>query len=182
MSIDIFVDMSNLFSRNVRNRAVEKLSTEDLAVTIEDITIFNSGLAYIDATAFHNLTSLKTLNLAENALTDFPDISKNAALEELDLYANKIQLFIHNFTNLPKALVRIILIENEIDWIPNEWFDLPNLEYIALSKNKLKKFPGGSFINCQSLRYLSVDQNEIDSLTVPNMRPFVGNDSQLVHL
>ena len=28
----------------------------------------------------------------------------------------------------------------------------------------------------------SVDQNEIDSLTVPNMRPFVGNDSQLVHL
>ena len=24
-----------------------------------------------------------------------------------DLYANKIQLFIHNFTNLPKALVRM---------------------------------------------------------------------------
>ena len=23
-----------------------------------------------------------------------------------------------------------ILIENEIDWIPNEWFDLPNLEYM----------------------------------------------------
>lgn len=28
----------------------------------------------------------------------------------------------------------------------------------------------------------SVDQNEIGSLTVPNMRPFFGNDSQLVHL
>jgi len=24
-----------------------------------------------------------------------------------DLYANKIQLFLHNFTNLPKALVRM---------------------------------------------------------------------------
>ena len=39
MSIDIFVDMSNLFSRNVRNRAVEKLSTEDIAVTIEDMYV-----------------------------------------------------------------------------------------------------------------------------------------------
>ncbi|XP_078366293.1 uncharacterized protein LOC144650486 [Oculina patagonica] len=48
--------------------------------------------------------------------------------------------------------------------------------------NKLKKFPAASFINCKSLRYLSVDKNEIDSLTLPNMRPFFGNDSQLVHL
>lgn len=35
--IDIFVNMSNVFSRNIRNLAVEKLSTEDLAVTTEDM-------------------------------------------------------------------------------------------------------------------------------------------------
>jgi len=62
------------------------------------------------------------------------------------------------------------------------YFVVVLLYYRALSRNKLKKFPGGSFKNCQSLRYLSVDQNEIVSLTVPNMRPFFGKDSQLVHL
>ncbi|XP_022792619.1 adenylate cyclase-like [Stylophora pistillata] len=167
---------------NIRNRGVQKLNPENLVVSITEITIFESGLKYVNATAFHNLTGLKKLNLAQNELTDFPDISKNSLLEELDLYANKIQLFSHNFTSFPKALKRIILIDNLIDWIPNEWFDLPQLEYIALSKNKLKKFPSDSFINCRSLRYLSVDQNEIGRLSVPNMQPFFGNDSALVHL
>ena len=37
MSIDIFVDMSNLFSRDIKNRPVEKLSNEDFAVTIENM-------------------------------------------------------------------------------------------------------------------------------------------------
>jgi len=37
MYIDIFVNMSNVFSRNIRNLAVEKLSTEDFAVTTEDM-------------------------------------------------------------------------------------------------------------------------------------------------
>ncbi|XP_022792609.1 lumican-like [Stylophora pistillata] len=167
---------------NIRYYGVQKLNPENLVVGTTEITIFESGLKYVNATAFHNLTGLKKLNLAQNELTDFPDISKNSLLEELDLYANKIQLFSHNFTSLPKALKRIILIDNLIDWIPNEWFDLPDLEYLALSKNKLKKFPSDSFINCRSLRYLSVDQNEIGRLSVPNMQPFFGNDSALVHL
>ena len=37
MYIDILVDILNLFSRNIKNRAVEKLSTEDLAVTINEM-------------------------------------------------------------------------------------------------------------------------------------------------
>ncbi|KAJ7372476.1 hypothetical protein OS493_018983 [Desmophyllum pertusum] len=169
--------------KNIRNKVIQNLNPEDLVKTIEVIKIFNSGMVFIDAKTFHNLTSLRTLNLAKNALTAFPDISKNAALEEIDFYGNKIQMFVSNFSViLPKALKKIILIDNAIDWIPNEWFDLPNLEYIALSMNNLKKFPGASFINCKSLRFLSVDQNEIESITQPNMRPFFGNNSQLVHL
>lgn len=38
MHIDIFVDiLMNLFSRNIKNRAVEKLNNEDLAVTIDEM-------------------------------------------------------------------------------------------------------------------------------------------------
>ena len=37
VSIDIFVNMSNLFSRDIKNRRVEKLSNEDFAVTIENM-------------------------------------------------------------------------------------------------------------------------------------------------
>ena len=37
MYVDIFVDTLNLFSRNIKNRAVEKLSTEDLAITIDEM-------------------------------------------------------------------------------------------------------------------------------------------------
>ncbi|XP_066019549.1 leucine-rich repeat protein soc-2 homolog [Pocillopora verrucosa] len=117
-----------------------------------------------------------------NNLNDFPDLSTNTALRELDLYQNKIRLWRHNYTALPKNLEKIILIDNEFDWIPEKWFDLPNLKYIALSKNKLKRFPGAAFINCRSLEYLSVDYNEITSITCPNLQPFYGNNSQLLHL
>ncbi|XP_074619049.1 uncharacterized protein LOC141877908 isoform X1 [Acropora palmata] len=171
-------------SLTIKNRIIETLSPEDLAVndSLLSIEIYNSGLEFINASTFHQLTKLEKLKLAENKLKDFPDISKNVALQELDLYANQINLWRHNFTALPKELTRIILIDNKIDWIPDSWFDLPKLEYIGLSKNNLKKFPGSSFVNCKSLIYLGIDANEILSLSVSNLKPFYGNDSQLVHL
>ncbi|XP_015754063.1 PREDICTED: protein slit-like [Acropora digitifera] len=83
---------------------------------------------------------------------------------------------------MSQSIYLSILIDNKIDWIPDSWFDLPKLEYIGLSKNNLKKFPGSSFVNCKSLIYLGIDANEILSLSVSNLKPFYGNDSQLVHL
>ncbi|KAK2566263.1 Cartilage oligomeric matrix protein [Acropora cervicornis] len=164
-------------SLTIKNRIIETLSPEDLAVndSLLSIEIYNSGLEFINASTFHQLTKLEKLKLAENKLKDFPDISKNVALQELDLYANQINLWRHNFTALPKELTRIILIDNKIDWIPDSWFDLPKLEYIGLSKNNLKKFPGSSFVNCKSLIYLNVSNNAIYSIST-------GAFSGLIHL
>ena len=42
-------------------------------------------------------------------------------------------MIINDFLSLTINLFFIldsILIDNQIDWIPNEWFDLPNLEYM----------------------------------------------------
>ncbi|XP_078366394.1 uncharacterized protein LOC144650562 [Oculina patagonica] len=166
----------------VRNKVIKIVRNEQLPKSFTEIKIFKSQLQDIEDEAFHNLTQLRKLNLAMNELNDFPDLSTNTALQELDLYQNKIRLWRHNYTALPKNLIKIILIENQLDWIPDKWFDLPNLRYIALSMNKLKKFPGAAFINCRSLKYLSVDYNEITSITYPNLKPFFGNDSQLLHL
>ncbi|XP_074619052.1 uncharacterized protein LOC141877910 isoform X2 [Acropora palmata] len=171
---------------SIRYMIIKTLSQEDLLAgndSLLSIEIYNSGLeSILNASTFHPLTKLKTLKLAENKLKDFPDISKNVALQELDLYANQIKLWRHNFTALPKELTRIILIGNKIDWIPDSWFDLPKLEYISLSYNNLKRFPGSSFVNCKSLIYLGIDANQISFLSVTNLNPFYGNDSKLVHL
>lgn len=169
-------------SLTVRNKIIQTLNPEDLSDALTYIKIYNSGLNFINVTTFHKLTNLQTLKLPQNSLRDFPDISKNVALIELDLYSNQIKLHSYNFTALPRELIRIILTENEIDWIPDNWFDLPKLEYIGLSKNKLKRFPDASFVNCKSLIYLGLDANEISSISVTNLKPFYGNDSQLVHL
>ncbi|XP_015754107.1 PREDICTED: carboxypeptidase N subunit 2-like isoform X1 [Acropora digitifera] len=171
-------------SLTIRYKIIKTLSQEDLLAANDSLTsieIYNSGLESI-LNAFHPLTKLKTLKLAQNQLKDFPDISKNVALQELDLYANQIKLWRHSFTALPKELTRINLISNKIDWIPDSWFDLPNLEYIGLSYNNLKRFPGSSFVNCKSLIYLGIDANQISFLSVTNLKPFYGNGSKLVHL
>ncbi|XP_015754108.1 PREDICTED: leucine-rich repeat-containing G-protein coupled receptor 5-like isoform X2 [Acropora digitifera] len=147
-------------SLTIRYKIIKTLSQEDLLAANDSLTsieIYNSGLESI-LNAFHPLTKLKTLKLAQNQLKDFPDISKNVALQELNLISNKI------------------------DWIPDSWFDLPNLEYIGLSYNNLKRFPGSSFVNCKSLIYLGIDANQISFLSVTNLKPFYGNGSKLVHL
>ncbi|XP_031564283.1 uncharacterized protein LOC116299704 isoform X2 [Actinia tenebrosa] len=155
---------------------------DELPVSLVTMSIHSSSLTTLGETVFHNLTLLKSLSITHNPLKDFPDLSKNSALQKLDLYNNKIKLWNHNYTALPSSLERIILIKNEIDWIPDNWFKLPNLKYIALSYNKLKTFPGHAFINCGQLKYLSVDHNQIEKISYPNLEPFFGNNSQLVHL
>nr|AXL14330.1 mega-thrombospondin [Nematostella vectensis] len=168
-------------SLTVRIYTVTEL-TEMLPDTLTEVEFIKTSLSSIADDVFHNLTALEKLKLPYNNLKDFPDISKCAALKELDLYKNSIKLWRHNVTSLPKTLERIILIENELDWIPDNWFDLPNLEYIGLSHNKLKSFPGSAFVNNILLRYVSVDNNQIDRISYPNLEPFFQNRSQLVHL
>ncbi|XP_015747445.1 PREDICTED: uncharacterized protein LOC107327209 [Acropora digitifera] len=95
----------------IKNRIIKTLSQEDLLAandSLLSIEIYSSGLeSILNASTFHPLTKLKTLKLAENQLKDFPDISKNVALQELDLYANQIKLWRHSFTALPKELTRM---------------------------------------------------------------------------
>ncbi|XP_068721591.1 uncharacterized protein [Montipora capricornis] len=172
----------NLEILTVQNYIIKTIRNGQLPKRLTKIRILKAQLKYIEEEVFHNLTQLDKLSLAMNDLEEFPDLSTNTALTELDLLSNKIRLWRYNYTVLPKNLVKIILIDNQLDWIPDNWFDLPNLKYIALSMNKLKAFPGTAFINCRSLQYVSVDFNDIKQLSHPNLKQFFGNDSQLLHL
>ncbi|XP_074618758.1 uncharacterized protein LOC141877629 isoform X2 [Acropora palmata] len=142
----------------VQNKVIKIIRNGQLSKSLTKVKFFGTQLRYIEEEAFHNLTQMEDLNLANNDLHEFPDLSTNTALKEL------------------------ILIDNQIDWIPEKWFDLPNLKYIALSMNKLKALPGTAFVNCKSMQYLSADFNEIKEITYPNLKPLFGNDSQLLHL
>ncbi|KAK2566477.1 Cartilage oligomeric matrix protein [Acropora cervicornis] len=149
----------------VQNKVIKIIRNGQLSKSLTKVKFFGTQLRYIEEEAFHNLTQMEDLNLANNDLHEFPDLSTNTALKELDLLSNRIRLWRHNYTILPRSLEKIILIDNQIDWIPEKWFDLPNLKYIALSMNKLKALPGTAFVNCKSMQYLNLSNNHISRIS-----------------
>ncbi|XP_063282547.1 extracellular matrix protein 2 isoform X2 [Pelobates fuscus] len=145
---------------------------QGLPATIEEIYLENNEIEDIVETAFNHTTNLHTVILRHNKLEEASITPMtwilHENLESLDLSYNK---FYHVPSYLPKSLLHLVLVGNQIERIPGYVFAHmnPGLEYLYLTSNKLTNdgidpisFHGAY----HSLREIFLDHNELQSVPV----------------
>eukprot|EP00794_Sanderia_malayensis_P016720 gene16720-18414_t len=168
---------------NVYNKgSVQEITENGLSSAITSLKIRGTGLQTIHPRAFGQLRNLLHLSLIMNQLKELPDLTNCTKLEYLDVFSNQIEISVHKYQFLPKSLKGINFIQNKIYKFPDQYFDLPNLEHLAMSGNQMTVFPKKAMHNITNLKFLSIDQNHLKSISVSDLAPLKHNDTKLIHL
>uniref|UniRef100_A0A8C0IRH4 Extracellular matrix protein 2 n=1 Tax=Chelonoidis abingdonii TaxID=106734 RepID=A0A8C0IRH4_CHEAB len=140
---------------------------QGLPTSIEELYLENNQIEEISEICFNhtsniNIIVLKHNKLEENRIAPLAWINQEN-LESIDLSYNKLY---HVPSYLPKSLLHLVLIGNQIERIPGYVFGhmKPGLEYLYLSFNKLNNEgidPVSFYGAYRSLRELFLDHNEL---------------------
>ncbi|NXM30108.1 OMD protein, partial [Oxyruncus cristatus] len=115
---------------------------------------------------FSNMKNLMQLNLCNNKLQTMPP-DLPSSLMHLSLENNSISYIPENyFHRLPK-IIALRMSHNNLQNIPRDTFNLPNLLELNLGHNKLKQV----FYIPRSLQHLYIEGNEIENINVTLMCP-----------
>ncbi|XP_062977261.1 osteomodulin [Elgaria multicarinata webbii] len=146
------------------NRAIEDL----VNVTMLDLCNNHLEDSQLKGTHFSNMKNLMQINLCNNRLQSMPpDIP--ISLMYLSLENNSISFIPDNyFQKLPK-LTALRMSYNNLQDVPYNAFNLPNLVELNLGHNKLKK----AFYVPRSLQHLYIEDNEIEAINVTLMCPSI---------
>ncbi|XP_068108098.1 extracellular matrix protein 2 isoform X2 [Hyperolius riggenbachi] len=145
---------------------------EGLPASLEELYLENNEIEEISETSLNHTTNLNTIVLRNNKLeeTRIAPLTwiLHQNLESIDLSYNK---FYQVPSYLPKSLLHLVLVGNQIERIPGYIFAHlnPGLEYLYLSFNKLDNdgldpisFHGAY----HSLREIFLDYNELTSVPI----------------
>ncbi|NXL35949.1 ECM2 protein, partial [Glaucidium brasilianum] len=147
-----------------------RIIPQGLPATLEELYLENNQIEEVSEICFNhtrniNVIVLKHNKLEEHRIAPLAWINQEN-LESIDLSYNKLY---HVPSYLPKSLLHLILIGNQIERIPGYVFGhmKPGLEYLYLSFNKLTDDgidPVSFFGAYHSLRELFLDHNELKSI------------------
>ncbi|XP_064310279.1 extracellular matrix protein 2 [Phalacrocorax carbo] len=147
-----------------------RIIPQGLPATLEEIYLENNQIEEVSEICFNhtrniNVIVLKHNKLEEHRIAPLAWINQEN-LESIDLSYNKLY---HVPSYLPKSLLHLILVGNQIERIPGYVFGhmKPGLEYLYLSFNKLTDDgidPVSFFGAYHSLRELFLDHNELKSV------------------
>ncbi|NXX13677.1 ECM2 protein, partial [Podargus strigoides] len=147
-----------------------RIIPQGLPTTLEELYLENNQIEEVSEICFNhtrniNVIVLKHNKLEEHRIAPLAWINQEN-LESIDLSYNKLY---HVPSYLPKSLLHLILIGNQIERIPGYVFAhmKPGLEYLYLSFNKLTDdgIDSVSFFGAyHSLRELFLDHNELKSV------------------
>ncbi|XP_010143620.1 PREDICTED: extracellular matrix protein 2 [Buceros rhinoceros silvestris] len=147
-----------------------RIIPQGLPATLEELYLENNQIEEVSEICFNhtrniNVIVLKHNKLEEHRIAPLAWINQEN-LESIDLSYNKLY---HVPSYLPKSLLHLILIGNQIERIPGYVFGhmTPGLEYLYLSFNKLADDgidPVSFFGAYHSLRELFLDHNELKSV------------------
>lgn len=145
---------------------------QGLPASIEELHLEHNQIEEISETSFNQTNNLHTIILRHNKLEE-SRIAPLAwiyheTLESIDLSYNKL---VHVPSYLPKPLLHLVLMGNQIERIPGYVFGHmePGLEYLYLSFNKLVSDgidPVSLFGAYHSLRELYLDHNDLENVPV----------------
>uniref|UniRef100_G1SUW0 Extracellular matrix protein 2 n=1 Tax=Oryctolagus cuniculus TaxID=9986 RepID=G1SUW0_RABIT len=147
-----------------------RIIPQGLPASIEELYLENNQIEEISETCFNHTRKISVIvlrynKIEENRIAPLAWISQEN-LESIDLSYNKLY---HVPGHLPKSLLHLVLIGNQIERIPGYVFGHmePGLEYLYLSFNKLTDdgIDRVSFYGAyDSLRELFLDHNDLKSI------------------
>ncbi|NXO05288.1 ECM2 protein, partial [Rhinopomastus cyanomelas] len=147
-----------------------RIIPQGLPATLEELYLENNQIEEVSEICFNhtrniNVIVLKHNKLEEHRIAPLAWINQEN-LESIDLSYNKLY---HVPSYLPKSLLHLVLIGNQIERIPGYVFGhmKPGLEYLYLSFNKLTDDgidPVSFFGAYRSLRELFLDHNDLKSV------------------
>lgn len=108
------------------------------------------------------LKHLQSLDLSENHIKTIPDGVCDVGLVELKLAGNKVTELSQAFCTgeLAKCLRLLDLSRNELDQLPNNFFELKGLVTLKMDCNKLQFLPR-LFGKLSQLKFLSASNNKL---------------------
>ncbi|XP_063147945.1 extracellular matrix protein 2 isoform X2 [Candoia aspera] len=143
---------------------------QGLPCSIEELYLDNNQIEEITEICFNHTENINTIVLRHNKLEESRIAPlawiNHENLESIDLSYNKLYQVP---SYLPKSLVHLVLIGNQIDRIPGFVFGhmRPGLEYLYLSFNKLDDYgvdPVSFYGAYHSLREMFLDHNQLKSV------------------
>ncbi|PKU35608.1 osteomodulin [Limosa lapponica baueri] len=108
---------------------------------------------------FSNMKNLMQLNLCNNKLQTMPP-DLPSSLMYLSLENNSISYIPENYFNRLPKIIALRMSHNNLQNIPRNTFNLPNLTELNLGHNKLKEV----FYIPRSLQHLYIEGNDIESM------------------
>ncbi|NXP23605.1 ECM2 protein, partial [Scytalopus superciliaris] len=147
-----------------------RIIPQGLPATLEELYLENNEIEEVSEICFNHTRNINVIGLKHNKLEEHRIAPlawiNQENLESIDLSYNKLY---HVPSYLPKSLLHLVLIGNQIERIPGYVFGhmKPGLEYLYLSFNKLTDDsidPVSFFGAYHSLRELFLDHNELKSV------------------
>ncbi|KAA0720851.1 Leucine-rich repeats and immunoglobulin-like domains protein 3 [Triplophysa tibetana] len=136
------------------------------AVNLSSLILANNKISRISSERLASLHALETLDLSNNNIMEmqsgaFPPL----ALRSLFLNSNRISLLEHGcFSNVSGSLLVLQLNKNRLNSIPAKVFQLPHLQHLELSRNRVRRVEGLTFQGLHSLLSLKIQKNGITRL------------------
>ncbi|KFP75172.1 Extracellular matrix protein 2, partial [Acanthisitta chloris] len=147
-----------------------RIIPQGLPATLEELYLENNQIEEVSEICFNHTRNINVIGLKHNKLEEHRIAPlawiNQENLESIDLSYNKLY---HVPSYLPKSLLHLVLIGNQIERIPGYVFGhmKPGLEYLYLSFNKLSDDgidPVSFFGAYHSLRELFLDHNELKAV------------------
>ncbi|NWS20254.1 ECM2 protein, partial [Pachyramphus minor] len=147
-----------------------RIIPQGLPATLEELYLENNQIEEVSEICFNHTRNINVIGLKHNKLEEHRIAPlawiNQENLESIDLSYNKLY---HVPSYLPKSLLHLVLIGNQIERIPGYVFGhmKPGLEYLYLSFNKLTDDgidPVSFFGAYHSLRELFLDHNELKAV------------------
>ncbi|KAM9374454.1 osteomodulin [Phaethornis superciliosus] len=128
---------------------------------------------------FSNMKNLTQLNLCNNKLQTMPP-DLPSSLMHLSLENNSISYIPENYFSRLQKIIALRMSHNNLQNIPRNTFNLPNLLELNLGHNKLKQV----FYIPRSLQHLYIEDNDIEIINVTLMCPSIDpmNTNQLTYI
>ncbi|KAG8578124.1 hypothetical protein GDO81_010393 [Engystomops pustulosus] len=167
---NFFGAMKNLLYLFLEDNGLEGVPAP-LPSTLEQLRLARNKISKIPEGVFSNLENLTLLDLHQNKLTDGSFQADAFAglknLVQLNVARNALKKMP---TGLPSNTVQLYLDNNNIESIPDDYFNnVPKISFIRLNYNKLsdKGMPATVF-NLTSLLDLQLSHNEISTVPIVN--------------
>ncbi|XP_062850761.1 leucine-rich repeats and immunoglobulin-like domains protein 3 [Trichomycterus rosablanca] len=163
----LFTSLKHLTEIKLNNNELEMITDfGPHSKNISSLILANNKISKISSEQLGPFLSLETLDLSNNNLVElktgaFPSLP----LKNLYLNNNRISVLEHGcFSNISNTLLVLRLNRNRLNSIPAKIFQLPNLQHLDLSRNRVRRIEGLTFHGLHTLRSLKMQRNGITRL------------------